>query len=164
MCPLPMWAVALEKVCFSAMQSIIAALLVIPMAYYVPAKPVVAHVDSWLLLALVLVLASLLAGSLGLVIGSRVNPRQIGLVFSIIVVPITFLGCVYYPWAGLNKIRWLQVAVLFNPIVYMSEGLRAAVTPNIAHMPWWAILLALVFFTTALGRWGLKGFLNRVLS
>jgi ABC-2 type transport system permease protein len=146
------------------MQSIIAALLVIPMAYYVPAKPVVAHVDSWLLLALVLVLASLLAGSLGLVIGSRVNPRQIGLVFSIIVVPITFLGCVYYPWAGLNKIRWLQVAVLFNPIVYMSEGLRAAVTPNIAHMPWWAILLALVFFTTALGRWGLKGFLNRVLS
>ena len=109
-------------------------------------------------------LASLLAGSLGLVIGSRVNPRQIGLVFSIIVVPITFLGCVYYPWAGLNKIRWLQVAVLFNPIVYMSEGLRAAVTPNIAHMPWWAILLALVFFTTALGRWGLKGFLNRVLS
>ena len=32
MCPLPLWAVALEKVCFSAMQSIIAALLVIPMA------------------------------------------------------------------------------------------------------------------------------------
>ena len=40
MCPLPLWAVALEKVCFSAMQSIIAALLVIPMAYYVPAEPV----------------------------------------------------------------------------------------------------------------------------
>ncbi len=39
MCPLPLWAVALEKVCFSAMQSIIAALLVIPMAYYVPAAP-----------------------------------------------------------------------------------------------------------------------------
>ena len=45
--------------------------------------------------------------------------------FSILVVPITFLGCVYYPWAYLDKIRWLQVAVLFNPIVYMSEGLRA---------------------------------------
>ncbi len=43
MCPLPLWAVALEKVCFSAMQSIIAALMVIPMAYYVPAVPVVAH-------------------------------------------------------------------------------------------------------------------------
>jgi ABC-2 type transport system permease protein len=165
MCPLPLWAVALEKVCFSAMQSIVAALLVIPMAYYIPAKPVVAHVASWFLLALVLVLASLLAGSLGLVIGSTVNPRQIGLVFSILVVPITFLGCVYYPWMGLLKnIKWLAVAVLFNPIVYMSEGLRAAVTPSVDHMPWPAILLALVFFTAALGRWGLKGFLGKVLS
>jgi ABC-2 type transport system permease protein len=164
MCPLPLWAVALEKVCFSAMQSIIAALLVIPMAYYVPAKPVVAHVENWFLFALVLLLASLLAGSLGLVIGSTVNPRQIGLVFSIIVVPITFLGCVYYPWAWLDKIPWVKYGVLFNPIVYMSEGLRAAVTPSIDHMPWPAILVALVFFTAALGRWGLKGFLGRVLS
>jgi len=165
MCPLPLWAVALEKVCFSAMQSIVAALLVIPMAYYIPAVPVRADVHSWLLLGLVLVLASLLAGSLGLVIGSTVSPRQIGLVFSIIVVPITFLGCVYYTWAGLLKnVTWLAVAVLFNPIVYMSEGLRAAVTPGVAHMPWWAILIALVFFTSALGRLGLRGFLRRVLS
>jgi ABC-2 type transport system permease protein len=164
MCPLPLWAVALEKVCFSAMQSIIAALLVIPMAIYIPAVPVRADIANWFLLALVLVLASLLAGSLGLVIGSTVNPKQIGLVFSIIVVPITFLGCVYYPWAWLDKIKWLKITVLFNPIVYMSEGLRAAVTPSIAHMPWWAILTALVFFLAVLGRWGLKGFLGRVLS
>jgi len=46
----------------------------------------------------------------------------------------------------------------------MSEGLRAAVTPNVEHMPSWAILVALVFFTAALGRWGLRGFLGRVLS
>ena len=164
MCPLPLWTVALEKVCFSAMQSIIAALLVIPMAYYIPAVPVRAQVANWFLLALVLLLASLLAGALGLVIGSTVNPKQIGLVFSIIVVPITFLGCVYYPWSWLEKIPWVKYGVLFNPIVYMSEGLRASVTPSIAHMPWWAILVALVFFTAALGRLGLRGFLGRVLS
>ena len=164
MCPLPLWAVALEKVCFSAMQSIVAALLVIPMAIYIPAVPVHADISSWPLLALVLVLSSLLAGSLGLVIGSTVNPKQIGLVFSIIVVPITFLGCVYYPWAWLDKIKWLKFGVLFNPIVYMSEGLRAAVTPSVGHMPWWAILSALVFFLAGLGWLGLRGFLRRVLS
>lgn len=164
MCPLPLWAVALEKVCFSALQSMVAALLVIPMAHYIPAHPVAAHIANGFVFALVLVLSSLLAGSLGLVIGSKVAPKHIGLVFSIIVVPITFLGCVYYPWAQLDKIRWLQVAVLFNPIVYMSEGLRAAVTPGVGHMPWWAILLALVFFTAALGRLGMQGFLRRVVS
>ena len=164
MCPLPLWAVAFEKVCFSAVQSVIAALLVIPMAYYVPATPVKAQVSNWPLFALVLVASSLLAGALGLLIGSAVNPRQIGLVFSILVVPITFLGCVYYPWSGLGSIPWLKYAVLFNPIVYMSEGLRAAVTPEIAHMPWWGIGGALVFFLALLGRLGLRGFLRRVLS
>jgi len=134
------------------------------MAYYVPAVPVRAEVHSWLLLTLVMVLASLLSGAMGLAIGSMVSPRQIGLVFSIILVPITFLGCVYYPWAGLGKMPWLQVAVLINPIVYMSEGLRASVTPGIEHMPWWAILMALVLFTAGLGRLGLRGFLKRVQS
>ena len=30
--------------------------------------------------------------------------------------------------------RWLQIGVLVNPIVYMSEGLRAALTPTLPHM------------------------------
>ena len=165
MCPVPVWAVALEKVCFSAMQSIVGALLVIPMAILIPATPVYPHIQNWFLFVLVLILSSLLAGALGLAIGSTVNPKQIGLVFSIVVVPITFLGCVYYPWAQLGKnIRWLQIVVLFNPIVYISEGLRAAVTPNVEHMPVWAILLALTFFLVLLGRFGIRGFLRRVIS
>ncbi|MGH9598370.1 MAG: ABC transporter permease [Terracidiphilus sp.] len=164
MCPLPVWGVALEKVCFSALQSIAGALLVIPMAYYIPATPVRTDVHNWFLFVVVLVLASLLAGALGLTIGSLVSPKQIGLVFSILVVPITFLGCVYYPWDWLGKMPWIKFGVLFNPIVYMSEGLRAAVTPSIAHMPWWAIMAALVFFTAALGQVGLRGFLRRVIS
>ena len=164
MCPVPVWAVAVEKVCFSALQSIVAALIVIPMAIWIPAKPVYPDFHNWALLILVLVMSSLLAGSMGLAIGSTVNPKQIGLVFSIVVVPITFLGCVYYPWAYLDKIYWLKIAVLFNPIVYMSEGLRAAVTPGVNHMPVWAILLALSVFLVLLGRWGVAGFLKRVIS
>ena len=164
MCPVPVWAVAFEKVCFSALQSMVAALLVIPMAIWIPATPVYPQIHNWFLFVLVLLMSSLLAGALGLAIGSSVGPRQIGLVFSIIVVPITFLGCVYYPWAYLKELRWLQIAVLFNPIVYISEGLRAAVTPGVDHMPVWAILLALTFFLAVLGRFGVRGFLRRVIS
>src|SRR3982075_1754609 len=47
MCPLPVAAVAIEKMCFSAMQSVIAAAVVFPLAYYIPTTPVVAHVSSW---------------------------------------------------------------------------------------------------------------------
>jgi ABC-2 type transport system permease protein len=134
------------------------------MAIFIPAHAVYPHIHNWFLFAAVMILASLLAGSLGLAIGSMVGPRQIGLVFSIIVVPITFLGCVYYPWAKLENVRWLQIGVLLNPIVYISEGLRAAVTPDSPHMPIWAVLLALSISLFLLGRLGLRGFLKRVIS
>ncbi|MGB0122533.1 MAG: ABC transporter permease [Silvibacterium sp.] len=164
MCPLPVAAVAIEKVCFSAIQSILAALLVLPLAVWVPATPVYAHVASWPMLIATLVLASLVAGALGLAIGSNVRPQQIGLVFSIVVVPITFLGCVYYPWAVLGNVRWLQIAVLVNPIVYMSEGLRAALTPGVPHMPSLVVVFALLVSLAVLGGIGLKGFLRKVIS
>jgi ABC-2 type transport system permease protein len=164
MCPLPVAAVAMEKICFSAIQSIFAALLVLPLACLIPATPVHVHVANWFLLMAVLLLASLVAGAMGLTIGANVQPQQIGLIFSIVVIPITFLGCVYYPWAYLRHVRWLQIAVLLNPIVYMSEGLRAALTPGIPHMSYLAILGALLLSLAALGYFGVKGFLRRVIS
>jgi ABC-2 type transport system permease protein len=164
MCPLPVTAVAVEKMCFSALQSILAALLVIPLAYFIPAVPVKPQVENWPLLILVLVLSSLVSSALGLAIGANIKPQQIGLIFSIVVVPITFLGCVYYPWAYLNHLRWLQIGVLLNPIVYMSEGLRAALTPGIPHMPALLIIFALLVSLTILGGIGIKGFLKRVIS
>jgi ABC-2 type transport system permease protein len=164
MCPLPVAAVAIEKICFSAVQSMIAAAVVFPLAYYVPATPVYAHVRSWPFLILVLALASLTSGALGLVIGTSVKPQQIGLIFGVVVMPITFLGCVYYPWAALKTIRWLQIGVLINPIVYMSEGLRAALTPNLPHMHLALILAMLVFFLVLLTSFGIRGFLRRVIG
>jgi ABC-2 type transport system permease protein len=164
MCPLPIGAVAIEKIVFSAIQSLIAVALVFPLAYYIPSTPVLVRVSSWWFLIVVLVLASLLAGALGLTIGTSVQPKQIGLIFGVVVVPITFLGCVYYPWAALSHIRWLQISVLVNPIVYMSEGLRAALTPVTGHMPEAMILAMLVFFLVLLTWAGMRGFTNRVLS
>jgi ABC-2 type transport system permease protein len=164
MCPLPVPAVAIEKICFSAVQSVIAACVVFPLAYYVPATRPVAHVSSWPFLIVVVALASLTAGALGLTIGTSVKPQQIGLIFGVVVIPITFLGCVYYPWAALTQIRWLQIGVLINPIVYMSEGLRAAVTPTLPHMnP--KLILSMLLASFCLLTWvGVKGFLRRVIG
>ncbi len=164
MCPLPIAAVALEKICFSALQSMIAAAIVFPLAYYVPATPVYAHVLNWPFLILILALASLTAGALGLTIGTTVKPQQISLIFGTVVMPITFLGCVYYPWARLQPLPWLQYGVLLNPIVYMSEGLRAALTPRVEHMDPRIIVVMLTFFFVLLSLAGIKGFLRRVIS
>ena len=164
MCPLPVAFVAIEKIIFSAMQSVFAACIVYPLAYYVPAVHPTTHVASWPFLIVVVVLASLTAGALGLTIGTSVKPSQIGLIFGVVVIPITFLGCVYYPWALLSHIKWLQYGVLINPIVYMSEGLRAALTPTLDHMDPAVIVLMLCVALTTLTWLGMRGFLRRVIG
>ncbi len=164
MCPLPVAAVAVEKIVFSALQSMIAAAIVFPMAYYVPATPVVAHVSSWPFLLTVMVLSSLVSGALGLTIGTSVKPQQIGLIFGVVVMPITFLGCVYYPWSALTHMRWLQIGVLLNPIVYMSEGLRGALTTGLPHMNNALVLIMLCVFLVLLTSLGIRGFLRRVIG
>ena len=78
-------------------------------------------------------------------------------------IPITFLGCVYYSWSSLEPIRWLQVAVLVNPLVYISLGFRAALT-DASHMSLWAVYGALIGFAALFTWLGITGFKRRVLS
>ena len=119
---------------------------------------------NWFLFALIMVASSTVTASLGLLLGTVMDPRKIQMVFAIVLLPATMLGCVYYPWSALHSIRWLQILVLINPMVYMSEGLRAVLTPSIGHMPVWAVLLALVGGTIAFTAWGVRTFRNRVVA
>jgi ABC-2 type transport system permease protein len=162
MAPLPIALVAFEKVVFSTVQSVLAAIVVFPLLYLIPAEPVSVTISSWPLLIGVVLIAGLLAGFLGLLLGTVVQPRQIGLIFSLVVVPITFLGCVYYPWQQLDPIPWLKILTLFNPLVYVAEGLRAAMTPSLPHMPVGALLAALVTITGALAWMSTRSFIRRV--
>jgi len=164
MAPLPVSMVALEKVVWSSFQSIIAAVAVLPMVVLVSAEPVSVSVASWPMLIATVLLAAFVAGYLGLVIGTVVKPKQIGLIFSLVVVPVTFLGCTYYPWAQLTSIRWLQILTLVNPLVYVSEGLRIALTPGIKHMPAWAVIVALLVLLAGLATLGTRLFMRRVID
>ena len=163
MAPLPVWAVAVQKVVAGALQGLLAAVIVFPLATFIPATPV--HLDiSWAELVTFLPLATLLGASVGLAIGTRVKPQQVTLVFSVVVIPVTFLGATYYPWASLDPIPWLKWAVLVNPLVYMSEGVRLALTSGVPHMPAPAIYGALLGFAALLTWVGVSGFRRRVVS
>lgn len=163
MAPLPVSAVAVQKVVSGAVQGVLAASVVFPLAVFIPATAVNLHV-RWPVLLSVTPLAALCGAGLGLAIGTRAEPRQVPLVFSIIVIPVTFLGASYYPWARLTPIPWLKWAVLLNPLVYMSEAFRMALAPQFPHMPGPAIYAGLIGFTAGLTWLGTTGFRKRVLA
>ena len=163
MAPLPVWGVAAQKMVSAALQGLLAAAIVFPLAAVIPTTSV--HLDvHWPVLLTVAPLATLLGAAFGMTMGTRVQPNQVPLMFSVVIIPITFLGATYYPWARLSPIPWLKVAVLLNPLVYMSEGLRAALTPQFPHMNLAAIYGALITYTCLLTWAGINGFRRRVLT
>ena len=164
--PVPIRVLALQKIVAGAVQAFIGAVIVFPIVLLVhaPGQAPHVHVTNWALFVFILVTASLLTSSLGLLLGTIMDPRKMQMLFAVILLPATMLGCVYYPWAALQNIRWLQIAILVNPMVYMSEGLRAVLTPVLPHMPMWAVLLALVGGTVVFAYLGTRTFTKRVLN
>jgi ABC-2 type transport system permease protein len=167
--PCPVWLVACTKVLSGAAQGLLAALIVFPIAAVVHANGVHAHVTvHWLTLITIIPLACVTFSALGLYLGTVFEPRNIGLMFGFIVLPITFLGGTYYAWTALAPVEiggfhWLQTLVLINPLIYVNEGLRAALTTT-PHMHLYVIYPALLTACAVFLRLGLKGFYRRVLS
>ena len=113
-------------------------------------------------------IVGIMTSSLGLVLGTRIAPRNIGAMFGFIVLPITFLGGTYYPWTSLSALKifgfpWLQALVCLNPLIYVTEGFRAALTTG-PHMNLYIIYPVLTVFSILFLWIGIKGFKKRVLK
>lgn len=161
--PLPVSAVALEKILYGALEGLIAGLVVFPIAAVIPATPLALE-PAWAVLLTVGPLACLASAALGLALGTALEPRSLTFLFNIVLLPLTMLGGLFYPWAALDSVPWLQVAVLVNPLIYMSEGLRAGLVTGVPHMPLLAVYLPLVGFVAVFTLLGIRGFRHRVLG
>ena len=116
------------------------------------------------ILLLITILGGASFSAIGLYLGTGIPPQQIGLMFTVILGPMIMFGCTYYPWRGLDAVPAMKYAVLIDPLVYVSEGLRSALTPGLPHMSLWAISAALLGLTTFFTLLGLRTFMKRAVS
>jgi ABC-2 type transport system permease protein len=167
--PCPIGLVAISKVLSGATQGIISAVIVLPIASVVHASGVDPHLTlHWWIIVTLVPLACLAMTSLGLVLGTSFEPRNIGLMFGFVVLPITFLGGTYYQWTRLAPVKigsfhWLQTLVLVNPLVYVNEGMRAAFT-EAPHMHLYVVFPVIIGFIVIFMTIGLRNFSRRVLA
>ncbi|HEX5566199.1 MAG TPA: ABC transporter permease [Streptomyces sp.] len=167
--PCPIWLVALARVLSGAAQGLISAAVVLPVAAVVHAPGVYPDLSlHWWVVLTLIPLACVAMTSLGLLLGTTFEPRNIGVMFGFVVLPLVFLGGTYYQWTELSAVQvggfhWLQVLVLVNPLVYISEGMRAGFT-DIAHMPLYVVYPVLAGFCAVFLALGLRNFRRRVLS
>jgi ABC-2 type transport system permease protein len=167
--PLPVSFVAFGKVTAGAIQGLIAAAVVFPIAAFVHAANIHPHLTvHWPILLTMIPLACICTASLGLTIGTKFDPRQVPSLFAMIIIPMVFLGGTYYAWTALSPVKfgawsWLQTVVLVNPLIYVTEGFRAALTTE-SHMHLYVIYPVLIGLTALFLRLGVSGFRKRVLS
>ena len=162
--PIPIWLVAAEKIVAGVLQGLIAALFVLPVARLIMGpipNLTFGHFGDVLLIT---VLGAAAFSSLGLWLGTAIQPQQIGLMFGVIIAPMIFFGCAYYPWQGLSAVPVMKYAVLVNPLVYVAEGMRAALTPAAPHMPLRIVIPALIVITAVFWALGFRSFMRRAVG
>jgi ABC-2 type transport system permease protein len=163
--PIDIGWLAVEKVVAGMIQATVAGMVVLPAAWLVMGSGVdldLSHLAEFVLVAL---LVALFSAAGGLALGCSIGQTQVGLMFSLVLAPMMMFGCAYYTWHSLEAVSTsLQYAVLVNPLVYASEGLRGALVPSLEHMPMWVVIAVLSVVDFALLFLGLKKFNGKALS
>lgn len=100
---------------------------------------------------IIFMLASCFYGSYTIFIATRVpDMTKIGNVWMRFVYPLWFFGGYQFSWAALHKIApALAYANLINPIIYIMEGVRAAVLGQEGYLNFWLCAVALFCFCCA---------------
>ncbi|HYW25238.1 MAG TPA: ABC transporter permease [Terriglobales bacterium] len=167
--PLPNALVAIEKFGIATLRGLVAGACVFPLAYLILGSGYHVRTDEIGVLAAMMLLTALLGAAIGVLLGTVVPITHLGLIFSLLITPLLFTGCTYYPWTSLAGIRWFQVVTLFNPLTYAAEGLRHAMLPPIAGHPvetlplGWVLLVLCGSLAVVLGA-AIRLFRRRVVS
>jgi ABC-2 type transport system permease protein len=160
--PMEIGWLAVEKIVAGMIQALVAGLVVIPAAWLTMGSGV--HLNFQPVeFAIVCLLVALFSSAGGLALGCSVGQTQIGLMFSLVLAPMMMFGCAYYPWSFLSAFPVLQYAVLINPLVYASEGLRGTLT-QAPHINTFIVMGALVAINALLLVVGLKKFHQKAVS
>ena len=118
---------------------------------------------TWALLLPFIAICGLLSASFGLTLGTHVQPRFAGLLFAVVLGPMMLFGCAYYPWAQLEKIGPVRYLFLLNPLTFVSEAMRLAVTPEGPHMPTVLLLAGLLGWLLIFTLLGTRSFEKRAI-
>ncbi len=167
--PLPTVLVAIEKVLLAVLRALIGGAFIFPLAYWILGSGFQVRTDMLVVLIGLMVLVALVGASAGLVLGTAAPIQMLPLIFALVLTPLMFTGCTFYPWASLGAIKWFQIVTLFNPLTYAAEGMRYAMVPPLHGQPLptlaigWVLLALCASFVLCL--WGgLKLFHRRVVS
>ncbi|MBU5483285.1 ABC transporter permease [Clostridium sp. MSJ-11] len=162
MAPVNIKTVAVAKMFVGIIESWIGGLIVLPFSLLLmgDSLELVLNFQSILILIPILLLTSIASATLGLLVGTIIKPMQIAAMFPGFLMPMVFLGAIFFSWSDLAATPIIQKLVLINPLVYVNEALRAVLTPQITHMALQFSILGIIVSILVMGYFGAKRFMR----
>lgn len=158
--PVSSRVVAYSKMLVGILESFVGGLIVLPISLIFMGASIDVRMgaDMVPLLVLVLVLTAVSSACLGLLVGTIVKPSQIAAMFPGFLMPVVFLGAIFYTWSSLSVIPVMQAIVLVNPLTWINEAIRGIMTPQLVSMPLPASITGIVVGILIMGAWALRRF------
>ncbi len=158
--PVSSSTVAYAKMFVGILESFIGGLIVLPISLIFMGSRISIQMTaaSVPLLLLVLVLTAVASAVLGLLAGTIVKPSQVAAMFPGFLMPVVFLGSIFYTWKQLAPLPAMQVITLLDPLTWINEAIRAIMTPQIDSLPLLLTVIGIAAWILGMGAVALKRF------
>ncbi|OGB97834.1 hypothetical protein A3F06_00375 [candidate division TM6 bacterium RIFCSPHIGHO2_12_FULL_36_22] len=99
----------------------------------------------WLWLFIILILSNLFFGAFALIISGWIpSPAKMGNIWMRLYMPCLWFGSYMNPWHEFYKtLPALAIVMLFNPVTYCMDGLRAATFGQEGYISLWIVFIVL---------------------
>jgi ABC-type polysaccharide/polyol phosphate export permease len=148
--PCPSWIIFVQQACSFAVKSITIAFFMAPLCKVLMWNTLSLENFSIIKFVLMIIALNLCAGFLVVFMVSIAKTMSsMESVWTRVLYPLWLLGGSQFSWQTLMLFSpGLAYAALFNPLLYMTEGIRGAILGAEGFISFWVCLVALCFFGT----------------
>lgn len=162
--PLPQWMVFCRIALTNALQAMAVSVFILPLSMIVLWNNFPLIHFSCIKMFLIFSISNLFYGFFSLWVTSLI-PNLSGMtnIWMRLIFPLWWLGGYQFSWNTMNSVSPVTAKLmLINPILYTSEGMRAAVLGQEGYLPFWVSFFALVVATLMVGFIGVKKMMKRL--
>lgn len=146
--PIPTSFVFIRLLIYYTFSSLFLAMCTIPMLKIIFWYRLSFEATNIFQLMLIMALTNALYGALTLWTASMVpSVQKVGSVWMRFIYPLWFLGGFQFPWTALQQaFPYSAIIALANPLLYVMEGTRAALSGQEGNLPFWMCAGMIVLF------------------
>ncbi|MBB5182298.1 ABC transporter permease [Catenisphaera adipataccumulans] len=158
--PVSSRTVAYVKMFVGILESFIGGLIVLPISLILMGSKISIQMDASMIpvLILVLILTAMASAALGLLVGTIIKPSQVAAMFPGFLMPVVFLGAIFYTWHQMSPLPVMQGIILIDPLTWINEAIRAVMTPQITSLPLSLTMIGIIVWIVVMGIIALKRF------